>query len=114
MRTPRFAVGAEARRLAVLQVDAVLLGLSAPRRRHRRCRCCSSGGSRRRRRRGAPPRARSTSGNVLAVGVHGARDEARLGADGAAERVERLDRSSLWGVEPDRWPRGLVGSTAPS
>ena len=28
--------------------------------------------------------------HVLAVGVHGARDEARLGADGNAQRVERL------------------------
>ena len=94
------AVGTEARRLAVLQVDAILLGLT-----HRvegtvvvdiavledldegsaaMCRC--------------PPQ---HFRNVLAIGVHRARDEARLGADGDAQRVERLiDRAERRRARP--------------
>ena len=82
-------VGAEAHGLAVPQVDAILLGLA-----HGVERAVvvdvavledldERGAAMRR----GPPQ---HLGHVLAVGVDRARDEARLGADGDAERVEGL------------------------
>ena len=107
------AVGAEARRLAVLQVDAVLLGLAHGVERAVVVDVAVLEDLDE----GRPAMCRRSSQHfrhVLAVGVDGARDEARLGADGDAQRVERLIDGAVRASSPTAGRAGSSASTGPS